>query len=45
MITQVDEDLLRKIDKLELGDRIQRWQKAMKSCPSQIYVDRQVTLC
>jgi pyruvate formate-lyase/glycerol dehydratase family glycyl radical enzyme len=41
MTTSVDEDLLRRIDKLELNDRIQRWQKAMKECPSEIYVDRQ----
>ena len=41
MITQVNEDLLRRIDKLELSDRIRRWQNAMKACPSQIYVDRQ----
>jgi hypothetical protein len=41
MATQVNEDLLRKIDQLELSDRIQRWQKAMKACPSQIYVDGQ----
>jgi len=41
MATQVNENLLRKIDELELSVRIQRWQKAMKSCPSQIYVDRQ----
>ena len=41
MTTQVNEDLLREIDKLELSDRIRRWQKAMKAYPSQIYVDRQ----
>jgi formate C-acetyltransferase len=41
MATQVNEDLLREIDKLELSDRIRRWQKAMKACPSRIYVDRQ----
>jgi len=41
MATQVNQDLLGKIDKLELSDRIQRWQKAMKACPSQIYIDRQ----
>jgi pyruvate formate-lyase/glycerol dehydratase family glycyl radical enzyme len=41
MATQVSEDLLRKIDQLELGDRIRQWQKAMKACPSEIYVDRQ----
>ena len=41
MATQVNENLLRKIDELELSGRIQRWRKAMKSCPSQIYVDRQ----
>jgi hypothetical protein len=41
MATQVNKDLLRKIDKLELGDRIRRWQRAGKACPSQIYVDRQ----
>ena len=41
MATQVIENVLGKIDELELSVRIQRWQKAMKSCPSQIYVDRQ----
>jgi pyruvate-formate lyase len=41
MIAQANEDLLREIDKLELSDRIRRWQKAMKACPNQIYVDRQ----
>jgi hypothetical protein len=41
MTIQVNQDLLGKIDKLELSDRIQQWQKAMKACPSRIYVDRQ----
>ena len=41
MTTQVNEDLLREIDKLGLSDRIRRWQKAMKTRPSRIYVDRQ----
>ncbi len=40
MITQVNEDLLRGIDKLELSDRIRQWQNAMKECPNRIYVDR-----
>ena len=41
MMAQVNENLLREIDNLELSDRIRQWQKAMKGCPSQIYVDRQ----
>jgi hypothetical protein len=41
MATQVNGDLLREIDKLELSDRIRKWQQAMKACPSRIYVDRQ----
>ena len=41
MMVQVNENLLREIDNLELSDRIRQWQKAMKGCPSQIYVDRQ----
>jgi hypothetical protein len=41
MMAQINKDLLSKIDNLELSDRIRRWQKAMKACPGQIYVDRQ----
>ena len=40
-MVQVNENLLREIDNLGLNDRIRQWQKAMKECPSQIYVDRQ----
>jgi pyruvate formate-lyase/glycerol dehydratase family glycyl radical enzyme len=40
-MVQVSEYLLREIDNLELSDRIRQWKKAMKGCPSQIYVDRQ----
>jgi pyruvate-formate lyase len=41
MMVQVSENMLREIDNLELSDRIRQWQKAIKGCPSQIYVDRQ----
>lgn len=41
MPKQVNEDLLRKIDGLELGERILQWKKAMSTAPWKIYVDRQ----
>lgn len=40
-MADVDRTLLRKIDELELSDRIQAWQTAVKKAPNKIFVDRQ----
>ena len=41
MSKQVNEELLREIDQLELGDRILAFQKAVSEASNKIHVDRQ----
>lgn len=38
---KVDMSLLERIDKVELSDRVKRWQAAVKAAPHKIFVDRQ----
>ena len=41
MAYNVDQKLLQQIDKVELSDRIKRWQEAVKVAPHKVFVDRQ----
>jgi len=38
---KVDKDLLERIDKCELTDRVKRWQVAAEAAPHKLFVDRQ----